>query len=85
MNNERRIVKWTGVGLIIAGAAIAVTPLFFGYAPIAAPAWWGLYFSVFWGGIAAAVVGAAALLTGQYYMKRELPPHEPRREMEIPA
>ncbi len=85
MPSGRSIVRWTGVALIVAGVIAALTPLFFGYAPWAAAAWWSLNFNVFVGGIAALIVGVAAVLYAQYYMKAAERPIEERKGMEIPV
>jgi hypothetical protein len=82
---RRDIVRWTGVVLFAAGAVIALTPLFLGYAPLSNPAWWSTNFNLFWGGIAVFVVGVGTLLAGQYAMEVAVPPYKERRKMEIPA
>lgn len=73
---------WTGIGFLVAGACLAIAPLYFGYAPISAPAWWGLNFDVFWFGIADIAIGAALFIESQTIV--EAPSYKPRR-VEIPA
>ncbi len=54
--------KMDSIGLLVAGAVLAVAALWLGYAPISAPAWWGLNFDVFWFGVADVLIGASLLV-----------------------
>lgn len=84
MVNARTTTRWVGAALVVAGGLLGLYGLILtGYAPLAA-AWWGFNFSVFWGGIAALIVGIAAVVTAQFYMEEEKP-FEERKKMEIPA
>ncbi|MDG6995143.1 MAG: hypothetical protein JRN52_04395 [Nitrososphaerota archaeon] len=80
--SARSTTRWVGAALIIVGGLLGLYGLVLtGYAPLTA-AWWGFKFSVFWGGIAALIVGIGAVFTAQYYMREERPIEE-RKKMEI--
>ena len=82
--SARSTTRWVGAALIVAGALFGIYGLVItGYAPLTA-AWWGFNFNVFWGGIAALIVGIGAVLTAQYLMHEERLPEE-RKKTEIPA
>ena len=82
MVNARTTTMWVGAALIVVGALLGIYGLVLtGYAPLTA-AWWGFKFSVFWGGIAALIVGVGAVITGEYFMEKERPIEE-RKKMEI--
>lgn len=84
MASRRNTVRWIGAALVIAGGLLGLYGLMLtGYAPLTA-AWWGYSFNIFWGGIAALIVGIATLFGAQYWMAEEMP-HEERKRAEIPA
>jgi hypothetical protein len=91
MANARNVVRWTGVAFIVAGVCASVLgPLWinnWAYVPLSSP-WWSTTFNLFWGGIAALIVGVGGLFSGQYLMEEEVevPLHEEKRKkIEIPA
>ncbi|HKW05345.1 MAG TPA: hypothetical protein VJN71_08610, partial [Nitrososphaerales archaeon] len=65
MVTRKKVLRWTGIGFLVAGAILALAPLFFGYLPISNPAWWGLNFDVFWFGIVDVAIGASLFVESQ--------------------
>ena len=83
MVNAKSTTRWVGVALIVAGGLLALYGLVLtGYAPLTA-AWWGYNFNIFWGGIAALIVGIVTVFAAQFFM--EVRPYAERKKAEIPA
>ena len=83
MTSARQITRWTGVAAMLAGAVLALTELYYGFAPLTA-SWWTYSFNVFWGGIVLLGAGAAATLCAQYLMTEPVPVEE-RKRVELTA